>query len=353
MSSMNKKLNILSFFSGCGFLDLGFEDAGFNVVYVNEYFKPFLEAYQYARCCLSYSEPEFGYFNGNIEECLNGPETKKITQIIDILRKRNKGKDLVGFIGGPPCPDFSVAGKNKGHCGDNGVLTRIYVELICFHKPDFFLFENVKGLWRTTKHRIFYEEMKGKLALAGYILTEKLNNSLLYGVPQDRERILLFGVQNNLLLSPEIINEFDWDKNTKSFNPNKIADNLTVEHWFNKNDVTNHPNQMHGFIPRAGLEKFKTIMEGDVSRKSFKRLSRHKWSPTAAYGNNEVHIHPTESRRITAAEALAIQSLPKEFCLPPKMTLTNMFKTIGNGVPYLMSLGVSKNIKKFLIKGTQ
>lgn len=347
MNCGNKKINILSFFSGSGFLDLGFEDTGFNIVYVNEYFKPFLDAYRYARSALSYPEPEFGYFNGSIEECLNGKENETIRTIVTKLHKR---KELVGFIGGPPCPDFSVAGKNRGHIGDKGRLTKVYIELICEQKPDFFFFENVKGLVRTIKHRAFYEEMKAKLNKAGYLFTEKLNNSLLYGVPQDRERILLFGVHKSILSSSESMQKFNWNQFTKKVNNEIIPEDITVKYWFNKNDVENHPNQAHVFKPRAALEKFKTIVEGDVSKKSFKRLSRYKWSPTAAYGNNEVHVHPTESRRITVAEALSIQSLPKNFYLPNNMTLTNMFKTIGNGVPYLMALGVSKNIRNFLEK---
>ena len=92
----------------------------------------------------------------------------------------------------------------------------------------------------------------------------------------------------------------------------------------------------------------RTVSEGDVSRKSYKRLHRYRYSPTAAYGNNEVHLHPYRERRISAAEAMAIQSLPKEFELPQDMSLTDMFKTIGNGVPFLLSEGIAKTIKSFL-----
>jgi len=66
----------------------------------------------------------------------------------------------VGFIGGPPCPDFSVGGKNRGQDGERGKLSATYVDLICEQKPDFFLFENAKGLWRTELRREFSEELK-------------------------------------------------------------------------------------------------------------------------------------------------------------------------------------------------
>lgn len=57
----DKKLKIFSFFSGCGFLDLGFEKSGYEIVLVNEYFSPFLEAYKYARQEMNIPSPIFGY----------------------------------------------------------------------------------------------------------------------------------------------------------------------------------------------------------------------------------------------------------------------------------------------------
>ena len=77
-------------------------------------------------------------------------------------------------------------------------------------------------------------------------------------------------------------------------------------------------------------------------------MHRWRYSPTAAYGNNEVHLHPYKARRITVSEALAIQSLPKKFIIPADTTLTNMFKTVGNGVPYLAAKGVAETIYKYI-----
>jgi DNA (cytosine-5)-methyltransferase 1 len=59
-------------------------------------------------------------------------------------------------------------------------------------------------------------------------------------------------------------------------------------------------------------------------------------------------LHPYKVRRLSVAETLAIQSLPKKFALPENMTLSNMFKTVGNGVPYLASKGIAQTIIKFL-----
>jgi len=102
------------------------------------------------------------------------------------------------------------------------------------------------------------------------------------------------------------------------------------------------------FKPKAGLKKFKVIQEGDDKKKSYKRLHRWRYSPTAAYGNNEVHLHPYKTRRISVAEALALQSLPKNFIIPANTTLTNAFKAIGNGVPFLAAKGLAITILNFI-----
>jgi len=112
--------------------------------------------------------------------------------------------------------------------------------------------------------------------------------------------------------------------------------------------VENHSNSQDFFTPRGGLSKILVIAEGDVSKKSYKRLHRWRYSPTVAYGNNEVHLHPYKARRLSAAEALALQTLPKEFVLPPDMTLTDKFKTIGNGVPFVLANGIALTIKDFI-----
>ena len=96
------------------------------------------------------------------------------------------------------------------------------------------------------------------------------------------------------------------------------------------------------------VQKFDTIKAGDTSRKSFKRLHRYSYSPNAAYGNNEVHLHPTERRRISVAEALSLQSVPREYSFPDDMSLTDKFKAVSNGVPVLLAESMATAIAKFL-----
>ena len=207
-------------------------------------------------------------------------------------------------------------------------------------------------------------------------MTERLINSLEYGAPQDRDRIILIGfnaeainalhlpavngeLQNfpwlqHQLFDLEEIKGLPWPDKTpyregaQTSMPKGIIEDLTVMHWWNQNDVTHHPNENMYFQPRAGIIRFETKDEGDVEKKCYKRLHRWRYSPTAAYGNNEVHIHPFLPRRISVAEALAIQTLPANFVLPLDITLTDAFKTIGNGVPFVAARGVAESIYEYI-----
>lgn len=363
MMDKERTVGIFSFFAGLGALDLGFEDSkSMEVLFVNEYHHPFVEAYKHARQKLSINPPVYGYSTQSIEDFL---KPKHLSSLKDLYVNAKNRYDNIGFIGGPPCPDFSVGGKNMGQDGQNGKLSKVYINLIAKIEPDFFLFENVKGLWRTKRHRAFYEKLKQQLS-EKYDMHERLVNAIQFGVPQDRDRIILLGFNKKkfnkgmpdwdaiLKYETSILKDSGWPlvspfkENSRSREPHLIDPELTVEYWFKKNAVNNHPNSKHHFTPRAALQKFKVISEGDVSKKSFKRLHRWRYSPTAAYGNNEVHLHPYHARRISAAEALAIQSLPKEFELPNTMSLTDMFKSIGNGVPFLMAKGLANLISIYL-----
>lgn len=117
-------VEVFSFFSGLGFLDLGFENAGFNIVFVNEHDKRFLSAYQYARRNGEHT-PTYGYSEKDVREYLSDELWKKTFPNYD-----NREEKLIGFIGGPPCPDFSTAGKNKGENGGNGQLISLFLVLI-------------------------------------------------------------------------------------------------------------------------------------------------------------------------------------------------------------------------------
>lgn len=120
---------------------------------------------------------------------------------------------------------------------------------------------------------------------------------------------------------------------------------LCVEHAFSglNNDF---PNQNEHFSPKSS--RFYEIEEGDTNRKSFKRLHRFRYSPTVAYGNNEVHLHPTKARRLTVREGLRLQTVPDEYILPSSMPLTPKFKLISNGVPTAIAELIATEIRRTL-----
>ncbi len=353
-------IQVFSFFSGVGFLDLGFQNAGFNIEFVDEINKQFLQAYRYARRNVT-NVPQYGYSSMDVKEFL---DDRVWDRLFPNYNQRNN--EIIGFIGGPPCPDFSVAGKNQGEKGANGHLTSVYTSIIVKRKPDFFVLENVKGLYRTKKHREFYNRIKKKLYNSGYSLFDNIVNALEYGVPQNRERLILIGFKrkrfgkrlnysfgNHKVFSMEDIRKANWPtispymENGVLNKPKNIIEELTVEHWFERNDVNNHANQ-NDIFEVINNERYGNVQEGNIKGKSFKRLHRWRYSPTAAYGNNEVHLHPYLPRRISVAEALAIQSLPEWFELPQELSLSSKFKVVGNGVPFLLSLGVARELYEWI-----
>ena len=368
-----KNFGIFSFFTGAGFLDLGFEDAGFVPMMANEIDPNFSRVYLYSHEHMKRPLPQFGLQTGDV--CSYLEDAAKKNDLRKHINSAKKECSLVGFIGGPPCPDFSVAGKQAGSTGKNGRLSQVYIDLICENQPDFFVFENVKGLWKTAKHRAFFDDIVKQVQKSGYAVDFRLINALEYGAAQDRERIILIGIKKSLCkgrideTSGKIV-DFPWHKfirysmdeiqtinwpttdpfveNIERDIPQGVPQELTVQDWFTRNDVEHHPNANDYFMPRAGLVKMQTFAEGDDSRKCYKRIHRWRYSPTAAYGNNEVHLHPYKARRMSVAETLAIQSLPKEFVLPPDIPLSAKFKTIGNGVPYVAAKGIADTLKAFL-----
>jgi DNA (cytosine-5)-methyltransferase 1 len=109
------------------------------------------------------------------------------------------------------------------------------------------------------------------------------------------------------------------------------------------------PNGKEWFKPKS--RKFKTIKEGDSSGKSFKRLHRFRYAPTARYGNNEVHLHPSKARRLSVREALRLQSIPDTYVMPADSPLSAKFKVICNGVPFTLAAKLAECIASFISTG--
>ncbi len=345
-----ESIPVLSFFTGGALLDIGFtQNSVFKVIWRNENNPQFVKGVEYAMSVM----------NGNGDYKIHNTVSIAKLDANQIAREafhNTQIPELFGIIGGPPCPDFSEGGKNRGKDGDHGKLSQVYVNHIIALQPTFFLFENVPGLLKTIKHRNFLEHLKAQLS-ESYVISLEILNALEYGVPQNRKRIFLVGFHKKWFKKhfdvdipqyyedwfpwpekkhPDALTQFNWPTQSPfGGNPEKprdIPDQLVVEPLIcNQNEIASLPNGEEGFNPKS--QKFWQIAEGDETGKSFKRLHRWRFSPTAAYGNNEVHLHPTQARRLTVREALRIQTVPDSYALPPDLTLTNKFKMIGNGVP--------------------
>jgi DNA (cytosine-5)-methyltransferase 1 len=357
---------VLSFFTGAGFLDLGFLQAGFDIIWCNEYSQSFARSFRYAFERLDHRVRHEPIVNASSIVDL-GPN--------DICREAfgNTPKpEVFGVIGGPPCPDFSVGGKNRGRQGMQGFLTEVYVNRIIELQPTFFVLENVPGLVRINKHREFLYGLLQRLS-PHYLTDFRILNALEFGVPQDRQRLFVVGFARRWLRRhtcserfalgeswfpwpvpgeyASAKTKFPWPGRTalgaQVEKPHGVPEELTVGPLLCDYERTSRlPNGTEHFRPRS--KRFWEIEEGDDSKKSFKRLHRWRYSPTAAYGNNEVHLHPTLPRRLTVREALRIQTVPDDYALPPDMPLSHKFKTIGNGVPVRLAQSVAKAVLAYI-----
>jgi DNA (cytosine-5)-methyltransferase 1 len=380
----NKNIKILSLFSGGGFLDIGFINQGFSISESIEINPHYVKAYNYA-------------LTKYIELTICKPQSNNIGQFTEIVTSvdlNNKeeqariGHDhfkISGIIGGPPCQDFAQGGKNVGITGERGKLLYSYLSIVTKVQPSFIFIENVSGLVTTAKHKIEFDKFLNKIRKAGYELWWDVLNTLNYGFPQDRNRLVIVGFKqeivkklqksgyilehNNELLKSSDSDSFifkwptikykdpkkmNWPKKNKfkknglkkdSILKNGCVEELCVSYAF-RNLNNSSPNQDEHFRPKS--DKFSFIEEGDTNRKSFKRLHRYRYSPTVAYGNNEVHLHPTKARRLTVREALRLQTVPDEYILPKDLPLTHKFKIISNGVPTKKAELIAKEIKRTL-----
>lgn len=367
-SNQENKIPILSFYSGGGFMDMGFEQAGFNIVWTNEYDEVFAKLH--AAGITSWRKSKGNSLKAEIFD------TKSITEIKSdeiIAKAFPHGKpEHFGIIGGPPCQDFSIQGNMEGFKGERGKLTIVFFDKILELKPTFFVMENVTGLTKSESTKTHLAKLLQRLD-EEYHVDHDVLNALDFGVPQHRERVFFVGIRKDKIdkkyIKVKLTGKwFDWPENRKYKNaenkykwpeavpygksltkPKNIPLKLCVENClvpYGKLNKT--PNAKEYFNLYITEEKLSKISEGETNRPSFKRLHRFKYSPTACYGNNEVHLHPYKHRRLSVREALRIQGVPDTYVLPKELPLTKKFKMIGNGVPVPLAKAVANALKAFI-----
>lgn len=321
------KIPLLSFYSGGGFLDMGFEMAGFQNIWTNEFDKDFAELHSAG---ITSWRKSIG--NGLKAEIFNTKSILDITSSNIVAEAFPEGKpDNFGIIGGPPCQDFSINGKGDGFDGTRGRLTVVFFDKILELNPTFFVMENVTGLIKRKATKAYLKKLLSRIEKEYHVDYQTLN-ALDFGVPQFRERVFFVGVRKNKI-NKEIIEQspfgkwFPFPKSANSMDtvtkykwpiavpfgkklkkPKDLPIELCVENCLvPQRKIRKTPNADEYFNLYVQESRLLAIKEGETNRPSFKRLHRFKYSPTACYGNNEVHLHPYRNRRLSVRETLRIQ----------------------------------------------
>jgi DNA (cytosine-5)-methyltransferase 1 len=328
-------MNLVSIFSGAGGLDLGFQKAGFNIVWANEYDKEIWETYE-----------------------KNHPNT-----ILDKRSIVNIPTDEIpecdGIIGGPPCQSWSEAGAARGIKDKRGQLFYEFIRLLEAKQPKFFLAENVSGML-ISKHSEALEGIKELFRNAGigYELSFKMLNVADYNVPQDRKRIFFIGIRKDLNFKYEFpTNKFP--KVTLADAISDLKEGVLPAKEYNKTNgelcnVPNHEYMIGSFSSmymsrnrvRSWDEQSYTIQAGG------RHAPIHPQAPKMKFVEQNVRVFvPGKEhlyRRLSVRECARIQTFPDDFIFHYKNVPAG-YKMIGNAVPVNMAHFLAESIKEQLI----
>lgn len=322
-------MNVVSFFAGAGGLDLGFEKAGFNVVWANEYDKDIWETYE-----------------KNHKSTILDRRS-----IVDI--KSDEVPECDGIIGGPPCQSWSEAGSLRGINDKRGQLFYDFIRILEAKQPKFFLAENVSGML-LERHSEALKNIKEMFKNAGYRLSFKLLNASDFDVPQDRKRVFFVGIREDL----DFEFQFPQPLKKKVTLEQKIADlkdSVVPAKEGNKTNkqnckVPNHEYMIGGFSSmfmsrnrvRSWDEQSFTIQAGG------RHAPIHPQAPKMKFieQNIRVFVPGKEDlyRRLSVRECARIQTFPNDFVFHYNHIAAG-YKMIGNAVPVNLAKHIAISIK--------
>lgn len=291
-------MNTVDLFAGCGGLSLGFQKQGFNIVAAFEWWESAVNCYK-----SNFDHPIFQTDLSDVEAAV-----KQIQQF---------HPDLI--IGGPPCQDFSHAGKRIE--AGRAVLTDAYAEIICKIMPLCFVMENVDR----ARNSNAYADARKKFKNAGYGLTEIVLDASLCGTPQKRKRFICFGMQN--MQDGFATNAFLAAQASKPLTLRDFfGDTLGFEFYYR------HPRN---YSRRAvfSIDEPAPTMRG-VNRPVPKGYPGHP--NDACKVNKNLHA-------LTTAERALIQTFPPDYVWVGSKT--DVEQMIGNAVPVNLAQYVAKVVK--------
>ena len=332
-------MNIISLFSGCGGLDLGFEKAGFNIPVANEFDKSIWETYKI-------NHPDTHLIEGDIRNITKDDITPFV------------GADVDGIIGGPPCQSWSEAGALKGIKDIRGQLFFDYIRILKDFKPKFFLAENVSGML-ANRHSEAVQNILNLFDEAGYEVSFSLVNAKDYGVAEERKRVFYIGFRKDLNIN------FGFPKgSTKNDN-----DKLTLRDviWDLQDTSIPSDDKNHHNPKAINNNEYFTGAYSPIFMSRNRVKSWDEQAFTVQASGRQCQLHPQAPkmikvghnvcrfvegkedlyRRMTIREIARIQGFPDSFKFIYKDTNT-AYKMIGNAVPVNLAYEIATAIKKYL-----
>lgn len=323
-------MRIVSLFAGCGGLDLGFEKAGFNVVWANEFDESIHETYR-----------------------LNHPKTILNTSDIRTLTG-NDIPECDGIIGGPPCQAWSEGGKNLGIEDPRGQLFLEYIRIVKDKRPKFFLIENVQGILEE-KHKKSLDWFLKLLSDSGYRVTYELLNAADYKIPQDRFRVFFIGIRKDLK------NRFEFPDAASSMpiTLRQAIGDITEEPRFFKDDhvVEENPIRMNHDVyigpydaKYMARNRVRSWEETSFTMQAQARNApQHPKAPKMTFMSSSQRIFAKGFehlyRRLSVRECARIQTFPDNFHFIYS-NVKDGYKMVGNAVPPRLAWFLALQMKK-------
>lgn len=307
-------MRVLSLFSGAGGLDLGFKQAGHDLVWANDIDKD---------ACETYAK--------NIGDHIVCADIKDIQ--IDNL----PSADIV--IGGFPCQGFSLANMKRNVEDERNLLYKFFYNVIKVKQPMFFVAENVKGILSLGKGSVI-KQIESDFQQAGYITSVNLVNMADYGVPQTRQRVIIIGQRKDV--SKEMIVELPAKTNSSKPERDNLPSWLSIQAAICRFPSPDEPNDCLNHIYSAYKVEYRNFT-------GHRQTDPDKPSPTIlARGNGKGGVcaipHYNGKRRLTIRESAAVQTFPDDFYFVGAMN--SCYRQIGNAVPVHFSYLLGREFKK-------
>lgn len=290
---MSRRLTVIDLFAGCGGLSLGLELAGFKPLLVNELSPDALETYIKNRRRSNPLLDKYKISNVKqlvLDDALRNDVFANMKKDYKLKPKKVDGLGVDLLVGGPPCQGYSGIGHRRSYSVDRKQLpsNHLYEDmafLIAQIRPRMFLFENVKGLLsaRWTKDGEkgeIWNDVKEKFAsIPGYHIHPQLVYAKDYGVPQNRPRVLIVGVREDLDVSKFLDDSKPADGllplPTNDYpSPIQLLGDIVDEVYVNGGDTKWYPHSIHSDVQRY----LRTFPDGKRILRKGDSLTEHEYS---------------------------------------------------------------------------